>query len=279
MRLVPGEMSLDGQRFDEITKTLALGTSRRRVIRGLGATVLGSIFAWASVGKARADEDDDEFEDDEHDEDDEDESAEELAECQEKLTECGSKETYLKCAECTAEVEAECSGLLGTDLAAGTCLCSSHAYCTDENGCTLDVCGPETGQCYHLPITDSCVECEDDEQCPDGGTCCEGRCCAAGATCQPGPGDVGICCITCEPGGASCCDQISLSEPDCFGPGCSVGFVIDDATCFYGEGACAGCPAICASVGFCDFDEDPSGTSDPTCPCILSCVAPVGRFF
>lgn len=114
-------MTLDGQRFDEITKALAMDTSRRRVIRGLGATFLGGVFAWASIGQARADESDDD-EDGEHDEDDEDESTEQLAECQEKLAECGSKETHLNCAECAVEVESECSGLLGANLAAGTCL-------------------------------------------------------------------------------------------------------------------------------------------------------------
>ncbi len=264
---------MDGQRFDEITKALATGTSRRRVVRGLGATVLGSIFAWATVGRARADKDD---------KDEEKEAAKELAKCQEKRAKCGSKETYLKCSECTAKVEAECSGLLGPDLAAGTCLCTSHAYCTDENGCTLDVCGPESRQCFHLPIPGVCTGCEDDEQCPDGGTCCNGRCCVAGATCQPGPGDVGICCITCQPGGASCCDQISVSEPDCFGPGCTVGIVVDDATCFYGEGPCEGCPAICASVGVCWYTEVEPGHEGIVCPgggtCGAACSAPVAVY-
>lgn len=262
---------MDGQRFDEITKALAIGTSRRRVMRGLGAAAVATLLGRAGVARAQSAQTTSEKE--------AEKASKHLAKCQEKLDKCGSKETYLKCAECTAKVEAECSGVLGTNLAAGTCLCTSHAYCTDNNGCTLDACGPETGQYYHLPITDSCVECEDDEQCPDGGTCCEGRCCAAGAICQPGPGDVGICCITCEPGGASCCDSISVSEPDCFGPGCTVGYVIDDATCFLGEGPCADCPAICSSVGHCGYEVATSGTTDPTCPCVPSCSAPVGVIY
>jgi len=263
---------LDDHWFDEITRALAIGTSRRRLMRGVGAAAVATLLGRAGVAGAQSAQTASEKE--------AEKASKHLAKCQKNLDKCGSKETYLKCAECTAEVEAECSGLLGPDLAAGTCLCTSHAYCTDENGCTLDVCGPESGQCFHLPITGACIECEDDEQCPNGGACCEGRCCAAGATCQPGPGDVGICCITCEPGGAGCCDTVSVDEPGCFGPGCGVvQVVIDDATCFYGEGACAGCPAICPPIGNCWYEEVEPGHGGVVCPgggtCGAVCVAPI----
>jgi hypothetical protein len=47
-RLIEGG-TMDGQRFDSVTKSLAAGVDRRRVIKGLGGSVLGVL----SLGLAR----------------------------------------------------------------------------------------------------------------------------------------------------------------------------------------------------------------------------------
>ena len=229
---------MDGQRFDEITRALAIGTSRRRVMRGVGAAAVATLLGRAGVARAQSAQTASEKE--------AEKASKYLAKCQENLDKCGSKETYLKCTECTAEVEAECSGLLGLDLAASTCLCPGEDACFDV------CCDPDR------PETETC--------CPGAGACCE---CFDSSD----PGNEGLfCCEADKICGTYPDDQCCHYDEGCFN---------DD--CIWEERLCEGgvCPnkccggECCGPWDTCGVDQNGNEFCQPLPTCTLDNEATV----
>jgi len=247
---------MEPQRFDEWTKALVSGTSRRGFLTGVlraGAAALG--LSAISAQTARADDDDDGA------------SQPSIAQCERRVARCQERSSFRKCARCVDEVVASGCPFIddpatGLTFAQTTCSCSSDSYCADGNGCTLDICSSNV--CYNDPIEESCVHCRSNRQCPNGGKCCHGRCCPAGRTCQSNAQGVGICCEICDDG-TNCCQKITTAGD----PNSSRTLVVALATCVGQEGAAAGLPTFCC--GGCSGNYD-----DPTDPNSgLGCFCPV----
>jgi hypothetical protein len=161
---------VDSSRFDEITKTLARGSTRRRMVRGLGAAALGAIGVArlgggveAAPGKT----------------------------CNSPNTRCGRGKT----ATCT-DLQTDpnncgtCGHVCGTGYScwAGTCavdtcpvgvdLCTETVFCKGSAGrtarCATDVDG--------RPVCidgGSCFFCTSDADCGTGWVCLDAPCCAS----------------------------------------------------------------------------------------------------
>jgi hypothetical protein len=226
---------VDGQRFDDATRLLATGTSRRRLLRGLTGLALGG-------GVAR------------------------VAQAETEAAACGPDQVKRRGAGCVCKAtgrppgpdgcpcaggKVRCGGVCtavscgnGTTLDAATCACVCPAGTEECNGACLAACA--NGQVF-----DASCQCA----CPAGTVACGAGCvpqCAAGQTldgacscvCNAGTLPCGGGCVpTCPPGqefdGACVC-------------GCPAGTILCDG----------GCVANC-----------PSGqTLDPvSCGCVLSC--------
>ncbi len=253
MAQVSHEGAMEPQRFDEWTKALVSGTSRRAFLASVlraGAAALG--LSAISAQTARADDQPKDFRD----------------KCQQRLDRCRQRSSYDKCAKCVAEYEeTDCPTFAIEDLSFVEliCQCSSDSYCDDGNACTLDICSSNI--CYNDPIEATCVQCRNNRQCPNGGKCCQGRCCPAGTYCQVNAEGISICCESCTDG-TECCQQISRGGDD---PNGSRGYVVALGTCVGQEGAAAGLPTFCC--GGCA-----GGYDDPTNPNSgLGCSCPVRR--
>ncbi len=197
---------MDPQNFDRFVTALATSGSRRRLLRGAA----GSVFAGLAFrfGLSGAD----------------------AASC----TRTGKK--CKKHKEC-------CSGFCLDD---GTCGCAADADCDDKNGCTVEICGPVSHQCFHVEVTVDCVECHSNHQC-DSGACCHGRCCPSGSTCVGESAGVGVCSAICENGDV-CRDQISV------GPGGALN--LEPGICV-GGGQFEGYPSFCCPGGSGGYGRDP----------------------
>ena len=212
---------MDGERFDRLTRALSDGMSRRRAVRAFAGSLVAVAVAAAKPGAAGADD------------------------CKRADKPCK------KHSQC-------CSGLCVPET--GLCGCTAPADCDDRNGCTVDLCGPVSHQCFHLEFGSSCVQCRSSAHCPGRGACCGGRCCAPGATCSTNSLGLPVCCPTCE-NGQSCCDVISFDPT-----GASGGYEIDPGICVGGDA----CPSFCCpgGQGGCGVAEDGS--------IFVVCSSPVG---
>jgi hypothetical protein len=196
---------MDPRQFDRLATALASSGSRRRLLRGAAGSVVAGVALRLGLTGADA------------------------ASC----TRAGKKcKKHKQC----------CSGFCLHD---GTCGCAADADCNDHNGCTVEICGPTSHQCYHIPVTDNCVECSSDHQCA-GGVCCHGRCCPSGATCGGQSAGAGVCCTTCG-NGQQCCDQIQANEGS---------LTLELAACV-GEGQFAGYLSFCCAGGGGGYQKDP----------------------
>ena len=127
--------------------------------------------------------------------------------------------------------------------------------CDDLNGCTLDTCDPDTGECDYENVE---VPCDDGDACTEGDFCADG-------ICQPGPDELdcddGNKCTTsaCDPAIGECV-YFPSGEPGC----CEAAADCDDAnpctadTCDSDDGSCANIPVPNAP---CD-DNDACTTGD-----------------
>ena len=229
---------MDGQRFDELTRTLAAGASRRAALRILAGGAAAGFLTLVRGSGARADEG-------------------------------GCKRTGKHC----RRPDQCCSGVC---LADGTCGCASHADCDDRNACTVGLCGPESRQCHQIRISSTCTQCRSNADCP-GGNCCHGRCCP-GTECQQAATGEPICCRDCGGGASCCdtiiYDPSCEPSPSCDG----IGYDISTAECYFGTGACASCPPICNvhPCGYEDRIDPVEGGCGAAGACTPLCTAPVG---
>ncbi len=178
---------MDGRNFDDLTRRLAAGSTRRSVVRGLA----GGMAAIAGVaGFARAD-----------------------AKDQAKVTICHKPGTP---AQKTKEVPASAvDGHLGHGDYLGECKeCPKECpgKCDKDGKCPKEQCPKEcpydcdeNGECPTCPkeCPETCDEngecppdggCQSDEDCPDGGMCLVDGTCFNPDTCRDGMTDV-QCCI------------------------------------------------------------------------------------
>lgn len=162
----------------------------------------------------------------------------------------------------------------------GTCIptsdCCTHADCDDNDGCTVDICGPTSHKCLRIAISLTCESCTSGSTCSSG-TCCGGRCCPEDSTCSVNQQGYEVCCPSCDLG--SCCDQISLYET-CGPDNCGVGFNIGGARCLKGVGICASCPTQCTTeMGSIDEVGAGNGTCGVDNACAAHGMGPVGAWF
>ena len=185
---------MDGHRFDDLAKTLAATSSRRQAAKTLLAAAAGG--ALALLGRRDA-------------------GATRQAGCTGYGRVCANGGCCTtRGATCFCYPNGHCRCLCPPgapyDPAANACRCTANADCDDRgNACTVDVCGPESRQCFHYPIP-GCTRCRTDGDCA-GGICCHGRCCPAGNGCGVSVSGEPLCCPDCRD--HDCCDSI-YREPD-----------------------------------------------------------------
>jgi len=248
---------MDGNRFDEFTKRLATGTSRRRVLKGLmGGAVGGSLVALGFGGAPH------------------------------RVFAADPNACAAPGASCATAGDC-CQG----DCKGGTCACSSDTSnpwagcdCTagDASSCGDGlVCCPTTndpsGPGICAPTTTGCVpppQCiESGDACAKNGDCCDGLVCctASGDTGGPGTCTATAKCVhecssgpggTCESNADCCVGKCDLNAGICY---CSDPARPDvGCPCQPGDSsACGGQPDLCCTNGTC---ASPSvGCQQPEC--------------
>jgi hypothetical protein len=259
---------MDGKGFDHLTRSLALSSTRRRVLAGLAAGVLGVIGSGQadaavcrSVGR----------------------TCRGHGNCCSHL--CGPKDTgghrVCQCqspADCPVPEqchEVTCqNGVCGTNVTTGkacgegkTCcasgdcgVCCSDADCPASTACASSYCDPKSRVCKVKPLPAG-TDCSGDDKC-SGKTCDgAGTCIANPVVCTP----LDQCHVagTCDPSTGTC----SNPQAD-FGTNCN-----DGDACTTGDhcvqGECTGTPVVCEQV------DDPHGCwNQPYCDKSTgSCVA------
>ena len=220
---------MDGHQFDDLTRTLASGTSRRRVLKGIGGAAAAGAFTLLGMKRSDAAP-----------------RCRELGKpCQSDAQCCDRACTNFKCAcpvgstacnnVCLVDTtfltdEGNCGGC-GIACSAGETCCNGvcQATETDETNCGTcgRVCIPGAvcagGECFCPTGTAEChgscvalTSFQSDRNncgfcgnvCPSGGNCISGRCCS---------GNLVTCPAGCSPGQ--------------FCPGCCSGFCFGDGRC------------------------------------------------
>jgi hypothetical protein len=210
---------MDPNRFDELTKHIADGVSRRKVFKGIGGSAIGGLLALTGAGRAGATNDHDD-----HDCDDVGKRCDKnkdccTGKCKDRRCVCkndddcpGPKGKDRQClvARCrsngTCEIVPKPSGASCDDGnrctvndtcdGNGACIPGPIKNCDDNNPCTEDSCDPDTGKCRHKKIPDCCrkdSECKDDDPCTKN-TCQDNvcvhqpipDCCRTAADCDDG---------------------------------------------------------------------------------------------
>lgn len=285
---------MDGNNFDRFTRSLAHGTDRRRLLRGVLAGLAGAVGVGAA-GAAGA-----------------------------KDTKCYG--TGSKCSKGTDCCSRTCTNRVCAGGTGGSCVCPD-----DGNPCTTELCDA-AGQCVHPSLPDgtrcgasglcaggvcrpcaatvcpypttgysTCVNLGTDEghcgqcgaACAAGEVCLSGSCCPVGSTALCG----GVCVdTTTDPDNCGDCrtvcpdDTFACTSPICVNGFCSTGFdnsVCDDGNrctqdlCspYGGDGpvdakGCAHPPISCNDGNGCTVD-----TCDPVVGCVHTPVTcPPGQF-
>ncbi|MDP9409024.1 MAG: hypothetical protein M3P70_00720 [Actinomycetota bacterium] len=257
---------MDDQGFDRLARSLAAGTSRRRVLAGMAAAALGGL-GLRHVGAQASDE----------------------------PVSCGGI-AGLPCPEgftCVDDPSDNCNPATGGADCLGICrpmcgeaVCGAEEYCCNES---CSICAPIGGSCTEQFCGD---QCQSDADCPHrdgdactGAACEEGTCVYFTVDCVPGF----VCCgngecvdVSSDP--ANCgacgtvCDSGVCSDGTCSptGEGCDEGEVDCDGTCVAtccDNNNCGGCGIVCGDgetcfEGVCDCPsgqcEEPGDTSGGT---------------
>ena len=251
---------MDNKRFDSLVKSLASGTNRRSVLKGLlglgTAASMGGTLPQTGVEAARR-----------------------PTPTPKPITCPGSQHwDGSKCACTTGETCGSACCHIGTECCDGGC-CFGHCYgeelcCSYDDWCdAANECCPDGATCCGEL---GCVVIEEGDcgcgnECPDGFECCGGQCCAsgycAGETCCA-LGACGGVCLTNEgdaccgtypynPDELYCCDGAFLVLECCGTGGCEPGFeCCNDSCCPEGHCAFEGCCAGIECGGRCLNDDN-----------------------
>lgn len=246
---------MDSQRFDSLVKSLAAGTSRRSVLKGVlglgGAAIAGGTLLERGAEAARR-----------------------PTPTPKPITCPGSQHWNGSACVCTTgETCGSACCLIGSECCDGAC-CFGHCYgeelcCSYDNWCeAAGECCPDGATCCG---EQGCVvieegDCGCDGSCPEGFECCGGQCCstgycAAGICCAFGVcGDscrddpLQVCCngVLYDPETQYCCDGTVVEGECCASGGCPEGFECCNGGCC-AEGLCSndGCCAFLACGGVC----------------------------
>jgi uncharacterized protein YndB with AHSA1/START domain len=285
---------VDGQRFDDLTKALAAGASRRAVLKRLAGGAVGGALSLLGLAGARAQDDDpDEIEISVGG------GGEAGAGAKGGRVEAGDVETGGQSGS-TVEVGETSGGTGGdatvvvdggdvthsTDFSIGADGGEATADASGGSGNTVQVtvsspnpcagvtcppcqaCDPASGTCL---AADEGAACDDGDACTTGATCRNGVCAGGSAVACPEPQ-----CQACDPATGTC---LAANE----------GATCDDGDlCTQGDvcqsGVCVGTPRECPECWFCDpSDGDcvpifapvpiPCGTNGGIC-CKGECCAP-----
>jgi hypothetical protein len=257
---------MDGNRFDEYTKALATGVSRRQVIKALAGGALAAVFGARAAPAAEAAP-----------------TCRVLGEsCRTDATCCSGQnlfcqqigETGARRCECETGFTA-CGGVCvsiscppGAQFNPATCSCACPSGTSACGGACLAAC--PTGQTRN-PTTCAC-------ECPSGTELCGGSCvtlCTGGSVRNPT-----TCACECPAGtelcGGNCiapCTGGQTRNPTTCACECGTGEVFCNGACHNVSTACAGCHnkvfnAQCCS---CENPGQPSGKCKGT-PCTDVCL-------
>jgi hypothetical protein len=226
---------MEDRRFDWLVKSLAIGTNRRSVLKGIlglggAATVGGTLLQSGTEAASRPTP-------------------------TPKPVKCPGNQHW-DGAKCTCTSGETCGAgccLIGSECCDGSC-CFGHCYgeelcCSYDNWCdAAGECCPEGATCCG---EQGCVVIEDGDcgcggECPDGFECCGGQCCASGFCAGE------LCCALGACGGVclsdeaqECCDGVEYN-PDV--EGCCSGAVYSTARNVCCEGV--------VPAGSCCVNED-----------------------
>jgi hypothetical protein len=250
--------------FDEWTKDLARGVSRREALRRLGGGLAGAILAWLGVGRAWAAPNPC------------------SAFCNSLRHPAQRKNCNNACKQCGDNVQNVCPSLdsdkvtccsQGTGCCSGTCSslgtnqnCAACGNaCTGGQSCVNGTCQCPSGQAI-CPGGTTC--------CPTTQACCNGVCCNAGEGCN---GGACVAARVCR--GDYCTGTVNQcpSQCDCFATTEGGSLCLDDTSVgvVCGTNACMSsdeCPAgtFCAAVACCEAKGGPvgQGVCLPAGPCL-----------
>jgi hypothetical protein len=183
---------MDSSRFDELTKALAIATSRRQALKAIGAA-LGGALGFSRIGIAFG-----------------------APKCHRNGTGCDTNSQCCSgyCAngeKCTCPPAPACNSICpcpsGQVCQSGTCVtpCTPNGgTCNSNSACCSHLCderaSPHT--CVScLPANDVCTT--NSDCCSN--VCCRGACCATGTNCTGGPCSTNSDCCSnlCLPGGCA----------------------------------------------------------------------------
>lgn len=206
---------MDPNRFDDLTKSLATGLTRRRALGGL-VGALGSIFGLGSSASA--------------------------SRCHHKGQVCAADADCCGALQCTDGVCSRPSRdkpprTRGCEEGQTRCHGACVTIANDQNNCGAcgNVCPATTPVC-----SDGACICTDSSTCGEGMVCCGGTC-VAGDCCGDGDCDAASC-QTCQQN--TCASTCSGSAPDCDNAGhcicttnseCAAGHVCCSGTCITGD--------------------------------------------
>jgi hypothetical protein len=143
---------MDQERFDRITRTLALGQSRRGLLKGLTGTAIGGLLASVGMAEARA-----------------------KGPCKAPNTKCGRGKNATCCTG---------SQVCNADGTCGPRDFCANVYCgvPDIHDCTVGVCDPYSGVCFpETNVGGECIRVDPNTNIGQVGTCSEFRVCVPNA--------------------------------------------------------------------------------------------------
>jgi hypothetical protein len=220
---------MDDQRFDQITRSLAQALTRRRMVRGVAATIGAGALAALGVGSAAA-----------------------------KGSKCyGTGSKCKKAGDCCSPLACVNGKCASTGSGGGGGACAVNSDCPDDgNFCTASVCDGNPQRCVNVAVVRG-TPCGDRSFCADG-TCifCDPAqgldlcyCDNTGTICSanPGAGTFAVCIATNagDPYNCGACGNRCAE-----GFGCCGGLCVD----LFTPSNCGGCGNAC-----------PTGPDEPCC--------------
>ena len=220
---------MESNRFDEFTKRLSTGISRRDLIKGLGSGVLGG--ALAMLGRSGAD----------------------ARSCRGLGRVCRNDANCCPNSTCQpgAAGRKVCTCAAGLKRCGGACIpvanCCTAADCQTGDQCHAPVC--DGGMCGARPLTGN--SCDDGNPCTTGDVCQDGSCVGTPVTCSASDQchDAGVC----DNGTGTCTNPPKQDGAPCDdGHACSKGDTCQSGVCTAGTWVVCQPSGPCIDRAICD---------------------------